>query len=164
MMHRRQFLLSGLALATFTTLGIVTWHDSFGANLTNRTLVLSAILPALLHGALPADPVLNRAALVRTTQATLDFMAFLPARQQQQLDQLFNLLANRLSRLGVTGYWLALETLPLTERLALLNRWRDSYIRLLQQAYHGLRELLYGAYYGQPEHWVPLNYQAPRFR
>jgi len=163
-MHRRQFILAGMALAGSTALGVRFWHYSLSTHADNRTLVLSAILPALLYGALPTDSTAAMAALQRTEQAVSDFMPFLPLRQQQQLDQLFNLLAHRFSRLGLTGYWLALDNLPVNARLALLQRWRDSYLVLLQQAYHGLRELLYGAYYGQPEHWQNLSYSAPRFR
>lgn len=163
-MHRRHFLLGGLALAGSAALGIKLWHYSVATHPDNRALVLSAILPALLYGALPTDSTAAVAALQRTEQAVTDFMAFLPVRQQQQLDQLFNLLANRFGRLGLSGYWLTLDKLTATELLTLLQRWRDSYLLLLQQAFHGLRELLYGAYYGQPEHWQALAYTAPKFR
>lgn len=163
-MHRRHFLLGGLALAGSTALGIQIWHYSLATQPDNRALVLSAILPALLYGALPTDSTAAVAALQRTEQAVTDFMTFLPIRQQQQLDQLFNLLANRFSRLGLSGYWLTLDKLTAPELLTLLQCWRDSYLLLLQQAFHGLRELLYGAYYGQPEHWQALAYTAPRFR
>lgn len=163
-MHRRQFIMAGLALAGSAALGIKFWHYSVSPQPNNRHLVLAAILPALLYGALPTDKQAAIAALQRTEQAISDFMPFLPLRQQQQLDQLFNLLAHRFSRLGLAGYWQTLDTLTVKERLAILDAWRDSYLALLQQAYHGLRELLYGAYYGQPEHWQPLAYNAPRFR
>lgn len=163
-MHRRQFLIAGLALAGSAALGIKVWHYSLSPQPDNRSLVLAAILPALLYGALPQDEQATIAALQRTEQAVLDFMPFLPLRQQQQLDQLFNLLAHRFSRLGLTGHWQTLATLTASERLVLLQSWRDSYLAVLQQAYHGLRELLYGAYYGQHEHWQNLAYTAPRFR
>lgn len=163
-MNRRQFLFTGLALAGSATLGIQFWQYSLTPQADNRTLVLAAILPALLYGALPDDPQEARSALERTGQAVQDFMHFLPLRQQQQLDQLFNLMAHRFSRLGLTGLWLNLEELTLQQRVLILQRWRDSYLLILQQAYHGLRELLYGAFYGQPEHWHKLAYIAPRFR
>lgn len=163
-MHRRQFIIAGLALAGSAALGIQFWQYSVSPQSTNRSLVLAAMLPALLYGALPPDKQAAIVALRRTEQAITDFMPFLPIRQQQQLDQLFNLLAHRFSRLGLTGYWQTLDNLSAKERLAILDAWRDSYLALLQQAYHGLRELLYGAFYGQPEHWQPLTYSAPRYR
>lgn len=167
-MDRRQFILSGIALAAAASLGaglsIYGWRQSLNADDNNRNLVLSAILPALLYGALPRDASLAAMELERTKAAVNDFLPFLPLRQQQELHQLFNLLANRISQLGLTGHLTQLADLSIQQRLALLDSWRDSYLGVLQQAYHGLRELLYGAYYGQPEHWQALAYTAPRFR
>tara|TARA_R110002126_G_scaffold43555_25_gene124969 strand:+ start:240 stop:731 length:492 start_codon:yes stop_codon:yes gene_type:complete len=163
-MDRRQFILSGIALAAGASLSIYGWRQSFTAVPSNRELVLSALLPALLYGALPEDATLATAELNRTQVAINDFLPFLPLRQQQELHQLFNLLANRISQLGLTGHLTQLADLTIQQRFALLDSWRDSYLEVLQQAYHGLRELLYGAYYGQPEHWQTLAYTAPRFR
>lgn len=167
-MDRRQFILSGIALAAAASLGaglsIYGWRQSLNADDNNRNLVLSAILPALLYGALPRDASLAAMELERTKAAVNDFLLFLPLRQQQELHQLFNLLANRISQLGLTGHLTQLADLSIQQRLVLLDSWRDSYLGVLQQAYHGLRELLYGAYYGQPEHWQALAYTAPRFR
>ncbi|MBU1310254.1 MAG: hypothetical protein KKE30_12075 [Gammaproteobacteria bacterium] len=167
-MDRRNFILTGIALGAVASLGsglaIWSWQHSVTPDSNNRDLVLSALLPALLYGALPQDATLAAIELERTKTAISDFLPFLPLRQQQELNQLFNLLANRLSQLGLTGHVISLTKLSLSQRLQLLNQWRDSYLALLQQAYHGLRELLYGAYYGQSEHWQTLGYTAPRFR
>ena len=163
-MHRRQFILAGLAIAGTAALGVPLWHYSVSTQPENRALVFSAILPALLYGALPADGAAAAAALQRTEQALHDFIPYLPKRQQQELDQLINALAHRVSRLAITGYWVSVKELTINARLQMLQRWRESYLVVLQQAYHGLRELLYGAFYGQPEHWQNLNYTAPRFR
>lgn len=167
-MDRRKFILTGIALGTAASLGsglaIWGWQHSLTSDNSNRDLVLSALLPALLYGALPQDANLAAAELNRSKTAISDFLPFLPQRQQQELHQLFNLLANRISLLGLSGHFSTLAELSLSQRLQLLNQWRDSYLALLQQAYHGLRELLYGAYYGQSEHWDALAYSAPRFR
>lgn len=165
-MDRRQFILSGIALGTAASLGIgsVSWQCSLQQHNDNRDLVLSALLPALLYGALPQDATLAATEINRTKTAISDFMPFLPQRQQQELHQLFNLLASQVTQLTLTGHITALAQLSIAQRLQLLNQWRDSYLSLLQQAYHGLRELLYGAYYGQSEHWQALAYTAPRFR
>lgn len=165
-MDRRQFILSGIALGTASSLGLgmLGWQHSLQPHNDNLDLVLSALLPALLYGALPQDATLAAAELDRTKTAVADFMPFLPQRQQHELNQLFNLLAGRVTQLALTGHFTALAQLSVRQRLQLLNQWRDSYIGLLQQAYHGLRELLFGAYYGQSEHWQALAYTAPRFR
>ena len=167
-MDRRKFILTGISLGAAASLGsglaIWGWQHSLTPDSSNRDLVLSALLPALLYGALPQDATLAAAELDRTKTAVSDFLPFLPLRQQQELNQLFNLLANRVTQLGLTGHVSTLADLSIHQRLQLLSRWRDSYLVLLQQAYHGLRELLYGAYYGQSEHWQALSYTAPRFR
>ena len=163
-MNRRQFLFSGLALGASGSLLLAGWQFSLNPDEDNRGWVLSAILPALLYGALPEDATLAQAALQRSKTAVNDFIGFLPLSQQQQLHQLFNLLANRLSQLALTGHLAALPALNMTQRLSLLNSWRDSYLLILQQAYHSLRELLYAAFYVQPHHWQQLNYTAPEFR
>lgn len=163
-MDRRQFIFSGIALGAGASLGIAGWQYSITPQDDNRDIVLSALLPALLFGALPQDTTLAQEALARSKTAVTDFMPFLAKRQQQEVDQLFNLLANRITRLALTGHLSQLAGLTITQRLAILQSWRDSYLTLLQQAYHGLRELLYGAYYGQSEHWQALRYSAPRFR
>ena len=167
-MDRRKFILTGIALGTAASLGsglaIWGWQHSLTPDSSNRDLVLSALLPALLYGALPQDATLASAELNRTKTAINDFLPFLPLRQQQELHQLFNLLANHISQLGLSGHLSSLPELSIAQRLQLLNQWRDSYLALMQQAYHGLRELLYGAYYGQSEHWQALGYSAPRFR
>ncbi|GAB2926899.1 hypothetical protein [Rheinheimera gaetbuli] len=167
-MDRRKFILTGISLGAAASLGsglaIWGWQHSLAPDSSNRDLVLSALLPALLYGALPQDATMAAAGLERTKTAISDFMPFLPLRQQQELHQLFNLLANRISLLGLSGHLSSLPELSIAQRLQLLSQWRDSYLALLQQAYHGLRELLYGAYYGQSEHWQALAYTAPRFR
>ena len=163
-MDRRQFIFTGLAVAASASLGLTLWQQSLQPDADNRKWVLAALLPALLYGVLPSDPTLAQQQIARTQQAVTDFTPYLPLHQQQELDQLFNLLANRLGQLGLTGHLSGLPQLDIAQRLALLAQWRDSYLSLLQQAYHGLRELLYGAYYGQSEHWQSLSYDAPRFR
>jgi hypothetical protein len=162
-MDRRQFIISGIALGAAASLGIYGWQYSVESHTDHRDLVLSALLPALLYAGLPQDTTFA-ANVARTQVAVADFMPFLPHRQQRELQQLFTLLANRLGQLAVTGHLTRLTELTVAQRIQLLNQWRDSYMTLLQQAYHGLRELLYGAYYGQPEHWQALAYSAPRFR
>lgn len=163
-MDRRQFILTGIALGAATGLGLNLWQHSPAVDDSSRDLVLSALLPALLYAALPEDTTLAAAEIARTKQAVAEFLPYLPQRQQQQLQQLFNLLAGQLTQLALTGYWTQLPDLSIAQRLSILSTWRDSYMTTLQQAYHGLRELLYGAYYGQPEHWQALHYTAPRFR
>lgn len=165
-MQRRQFIMLGLGVGASLSLGL-TLYPVLQSTETSRsdaaTLVLDGLLPALLSGALPVDATAQQAALRRSRDAVLQFLPYLPRSQQQQLQQLFLLLQQRFGQLALSGHWLSLNELPLNSRLQLLARWRDSYLATLQQAYHGLRELLYGAYYGQPQHWPALKYQPLEF-
>ncbi|MBU2427708.1 MAG: hypothetical protein KKA56_12595 [Gammaproteobacteria bacterium] len=166
-MHRRQFIMFGLASGAALATG-VSLYPLAVADQTERddaaSLVLDAILPALLLGALPQDQALRESALLQTRQAALDFLPFLPKRNQAELSQLFLLLSQQLTRLALTGHLVAMAELSVSQRLQLLESWRTSYLTVLQQAFNGLRALLMGAFYGQPQQWQALGYQPPEFR
>lgn len=166
-MERRQFIMLGLAAGATLATG-VTLYPLAAADESERrdaaVLVLDAILPALLLGALPTEPQLRQNALQQTRNAALEFLPFLPKRSQAELSQLFLLLTQQLTRLALTGHQLAMGELSISQRLALLETWRTSYLTVLQQAFNGLRALLMGAFYGQPMQWPALNYQAVEFR
>jgi hypothetical protein len=163
-MNRRQFIFRSLALTLAASTGYAVYqHHSLHGSDNAAVLVLDALLPAVLIGALPADSTSQQLSLQQTRDAVLEFLNYLPQHQQQQLHQLFQLLQQDLVRLALTGQWLQLADLPLSQRLDLLLSWRDSYFSLLQQAFSGLRELMYGAFYGQPQHWLALQYMAPEF-
>ena len=163
-MNRRQFIFRSLALTLAASTGYAVYqYQSLQGSDNAAVLVLDALLPAVLMGALPSDAAAQQLSLQRSRDAVLEFMAYLPQNQQQQLQQLFQLLQQDLVRLALTGQWLQLADLPLSQRLDLLLSWRDSYFALLRQAFSGLRELIYGAFYGQPQHWLHLNYTAPEF-
>lgn len=163
-MNRRQFIFRSLALTLAASTGYAVYqHQSLQGSDNAAVLVLDALLPAVLMGALPAEATAQQLSLQQSRDAVLEFLAYLPQSQQQQLHQLFQLLQQDLARLALTGQWLQLADLPLSQRLDLLLSWRDSYFSLLQQAFSGLRELIYGAFYGQPQHWQALSYSAPEF-
>ena len=166
-MQRRQFIMLGLATGALLATGVQVYSTNDSAEnraITATEQVLDALLPAILLGALSAEPERAQQQLMATRQAVCEFFPFLPKTQQDDIERLCKLLSYRLSRLALTGHLLGLEQLSLSQRLALLARWRDSYLAVLQQAYHGLRALIMGAFYGQPSQWAALNYQALEFR
>ncbi|RVU39875.1 hypothetical protein EOE67_08130 [Rheinheimera riviphila] len=166
-MQRRQFIMLGLAAGATLATGVSLYPLAVADQQERRdaaALVLDAILPALLLGALPQDPKQQQLALLQTRNAALDFLPFLPKRTQAELAQLFLLLSEQVTRLALTGHLIALDQLSIQQRLQLLESWRISYLALLQQAFNGLRALLLGAYYGHPAQWPALSYQAPEFR
>lgn len=163
-MNRRQFIFRSLALTLSASTGYAVYqYQSLQGSDNAPVLVLDALLPAVLMGALPTDAAAQQLALQECRDAVVEFLQYLPQSQQQQLEQFFQLLQQDLARLALTGQWLQLSDLALAQRLELLISWRDSYFSVLKQAFGGLRELMYGAFYGQPEHWWALNYVAPEF-
>lgn len=163
-MNRRQFIFSSLALTVAASTGYAVYqYQSQQGSDNAAVLVLDALLPVVLMGALPTDGKAQQLSLIQTRNDVLQFLAYLPQSQQQQLQQLFHLLQQDMARLALTGQWLQLAELPLSQRMDLLLSWRDSYFSLLQQAFSGIRELIYGAFYGQPRHWQALGYAAPEF-
>lgn len=163
-MNRRQFIFSSLAVLATASAGLTVYqHQQVDGSEDTASLVLDALLPALLLGALPKNDALSKQQLLTTREAALEYLKFLSVHQQQELHKLFTALEVSLTRLALTGHWVRLADLAVSEKLRLLDSWRDSYLLLLQQAYAGCKELLLGSYYGLPQHWHALNYQAPEF-
>ena len=60
-----------------------------------------------------------------------------------------------------SGQFSHIDSLSAAQKVALLNAWRFSYVDLLKVAFTGLKELVFAAFYGNPDNWNILNYQKP---
>ena len=71
-----------------------------------------------------------------------------------------NLIADGLGRalIGIGSTW---ETVEVAELAAALQSMRLSRISLRQQAYQGLHDLVYAAYFSGKETWQVLGYPGP---
>lgn len=120
-------------------------------------LVLRAVIPALLAGALPADGAAQarKAALERTLAA----IAALPPPTRLELGELFILLASR------PGRWLAgiddWETAGAEQATRFLQRWRTHSFDLFQAGYHALHDLVLGPWYAHESTWAAIGYPGP---
>lgn len=165
-MNRRQFLTLGVASAVVISTGATIYQqseldsiiDSFDQESTG---VLVAIIPVLLHGALPEDEKQRQNAVSQTVVDMQTAIATLPPATQAEINQLFDLLKSRLSMLIFAGQFSHLEAMSTSQKVALLDAWRFSYLDLLKVAFTGLKELVFAAYYGNPNNWSQLNYQKP---
>lgn len=120
--------------------------------------VLWWFIPAFLDGVSEAeDNQAKRALLQRIDQV---FQALSPATQAE-LRQLLELLASRAGWLLVSAGLTPLSELSLQQRLLLLEQWQQHYLQLLRQAYQGLHEIIYAAWYGDPRTWSAISYQLP---
>lgn len=80
---------------------------------------------------------------------------------QQELRQLFDLLANRWGRCwlaGVRSPWAMAQPGELSR---FLQRWQNSSWLLLRSAYQALHALINAAWFGNPASWGALGYQQP---
>lgn len=122
--------------------------------------ILSAIIPVLLDGALPAGAD-AAAARDEALAGALRAIAGLPPATREELDQLFALLAFPPTRSLVAGVWSPWPEASAESISAFLAGWRDSRFALLRSAYEALHQIVYGAWYGNPRSWPAIGYAGP---
>ncbi len=121
---------------------------------------LHAIAPAILAGALPQGAE-RETALTATIDGVHQAILGLPPATQQEVQDLFGLLALAPARrllTGVSGGW---EGARVDEVSAFLQDWRLHRLGLLCSAYHALHDLVLGAWYAQPSSWAATGYPGP---
>lgn len=164
---RRTFLKAGLAGTLAIALGggiyrlLREAEPAPGFALAgDAKAALEAIIPAMLAGALPADPAVAREAVARVTAGVHAAVLGLPLEAQQEVRELFGLLALAPARrvLAGVGPW---PEAGLAEVTGFLQGWRDSRLGLLRAAYSGLHDLIIGAWYADPAAWEAIGYPGP---
>ncbi len=122
---------------------------------------LDAIVPAMLAGALPADPAARGAAITATTGRVHQAIRGLPLGAQKEVQDLFGLLAlapARRALTGVSGPWSSASP----EQVGVfLQEWRFHRLGMLQTAYHALHDLIIGSWYADPSSWSAIGYPGP---
>ena len=166
-MNRRHFLKAGLMTTTVLVTGTSLYGcadlDILDTELINDDVAvsLSVLLPVFLAGALPQDEQTRKVRLTETIDSMRSAMKKLPPHMLEELNDLFNLLSNRLANLAFAGAFASAQQLNMTQATALIQSWRNSYIGLLNTAYEGLKELIFAAFYSNPANWDRLNYNKP---
>ncbi|MBY5993055.1 TAT leader-containing periplasmic protein [Ferrimonas balearica] len=162
-MERRQFLIAGLVGTAAVATGVVLWPGAEPVapfSDTQQALVRALVAP-VLEGVAPPEVVEAQAdAVVRGVGATI---ATLPPGSQAQLQQLFELLDQRLALLAMTGSLTPILARQPAELAAMLAQWRHHFLDTLVVAYQGLKELILATWYAEPDHWGPLDYQKPQW-
>ena len=166
-LNRRQLLLAGLGGAGAAFLGFASWYqagesvpdflltDDWHFFEEKERLILSVIVPVLLSESLLEGRLEQQ--LRRMDEA----VSYLSATQQRELRELMNALESKVSRVILSGSLIHWNNISPEAVDALLESWRDSYLDLLKQAYAGLKELTYAAWYGTDDSWQLLGYDGP---
>ena len=123
--------------------------------------IVAAVVPAMLAGALPSEAGARQAAVRDTVAGVERAIAGLNPNAQQELAQLFSLLAFAPARIALTGVSTAWAEASEGAVNAFLERWRTSSFALLRSAYDALHQLICAAWYGNPKIWPGIGYPGP---
>jgi hypothetical protein len=160
---RRTFLkVGGLAALALAAAGGIyrTTHPTPAKRFVldgEARAALQAIIPAILSGALPGNP----AAVEQTIDGVHNAILGLPIATQQEVQDLFALLALAPARrllTGVSGGWANANPAQVA---AFLQNWRVHRLGLLRSAYDALHGLVLGAWYASPASWAAIGYPGP---
>ena len=155
MTNRRQFLQTGLAGSLL--LGIAGCTRPYAGN--GRRAVIAAIAPVMLGRALPASD--RDTALARTVDAVETAIDRLSLPAQQEIGELFDLLAFAPTRMLAAGVWADWPAKNKDDIGQFLEYWRHSRFDLLKSGYAALHDLIFGAWYAASENWPAIGYPGP---
>ena len=164
---RRTFLKAGLLAAAVLAAGGGWYRHTHPAPPRGFVLdgearaALDAIVAAILSGALPDAPADPARAIAATTARVHQTILGLPLSAQQEVQDLFGLLAIGPARRLLTGIpdgWAAAQEADIA---AFLQDWRVHRLSLLRTAYAALHDLVLGAWYSEPAHWDAIGYPGP---
>jgi hypothetical protein len=123
--------------------------------------ILIAMVPVLLAGALPDAADARRQAVAGTVRGIDTAIAGLAPSAQDELRQLFALLALPPARLAIARVSEPWNRASEAEVRACLDRFRGSSLTLLRSAYGALHQLTFAAWYGNPASWPRIGYPGP---
>ena len=157
MITRRQFLKTGLAGGVLLNVAGCTRPSENGG----RTAILSALIPVVLAGALPANTSEAAPQIVRTISGIEKTIAGLSLSAQKEIGELFDLLAFAPTRILAAGLWSTWAEANPEALVAFLESWRHSRFDLLKSGYSALHDIIFGAWYAHPDSWESIGYPGP---
>jgi hypothetical protein len=122
---------------------------------------LHAIVPAILAGTLPTAPSARAQAIAAATERLNQTILGLPLATQQEVQDLFGLLALGPARRLLTGIphgWAEATDADVSNWL---QDWRTHRIALLRTAYQALHDLVLGSWYSDSANWAAIGYPGP---
>ena len=168
MISRRTFITTGIfgAAALATAYWLRGPHAPAGdASLrvldADAQAIMGAIVPVLLAGALPAAANARMQAVAATVRGIDTAITGLSPSAQDELRQLFALLALPPARLAIARVSAPWNQASEADVRACLDRFRGSSLTLLRSAYAAMHQLTFAAWYGNPASWVRIGYPGP---
>jgi hypothetical protein len=157
MTTRREFLKTGVAGALLLNLAACAGPRESD----RRAVVLAALIPVFLEGALPANGGTRGELITRTIAGVEKAIAGLSLATQKEIDELFDLLSFAPTRMIVAGVWSAWPEATPEAIGKFLESWRHSRFDLLKSGYAALHDLIFGAWYARPDTWAAIDYPGP---
>ena len=168
MISRRTFITTGvLGAAALATAHWLRGPHAPAGDASLRALdadaqaIMGAIVPVLLAGALPVAAEARRRAIAETVRGIDVAVAGLSLNAQDELRQLFALLALPPARLAIARVSEPWNQASDADVRACLDRFRGSSLTLLRSAYGALHQLTFAAWYGNPASWLRIGYSGP---
>ncbi|MCS0590042.1 twin-arginine translocation signal domain-containing protein [Massilia norwichensis] len=122
---------------------------------------MHAIVPAILAGVLPTEAQARQQAIGSVTERLHQTILGLPLATQQEVQDLFGLLALGPARRLLTGIphgWTEATDAEVTDWL---QDWRTHRLALLRTAYQALHDLVLGSWYSDAANWAAIGYPGP---
>jgi len=157
MTTRREFLKTGVAGALLLNIAGCSRAPGDGG----RAVVLAALIPVFLEGALPAGGETRSELITRTIAGVEKAIAGLSLSTQKEVGELFDLLSFAPTRMIVVGIWSPWPEATPQAIGEFLESWRHSRFDLLKSGYAALHDLIFGAWYARPDTWAAINYPGP---
>jgi hypothetical protein len=164
---RRTFLKAGLLSAPLLAAGGGWYRATHPAPPHGFVLdgearaALAAIVPTILAGALPDAPADRSRAIAAASDRVHQTILGLPLSAQQEVQDLFGLLAIGPARRLLTGIPHGWADAKEADVAAFLQSWRVHRVALLRTAYAALHDLVLGGWYSDPAHWDAIGYPGP---
>jgi hypothetical protein len=159
-MKRRTLLKTGLAGGPLLALGAASVLIGRDA-VHDRETVLRAVVPAMLEGALPAEPAARSTAVERCVAAVGVATAKLAPSAQDELAQLFALLASVPGRVVLARVDTPWDRADVAEVSAFLAGWRRHRLPLFKSGYGALHDLVLAGFYADDTNWSGIGYPGP---
>jgi hypothetical protein len=122
---------------------------------------MHAMVPAILAGVLPTEAEARRQAIASATARLNQTILGLPLATQQEVQDLFGLLALGPARRLLTGIPDGWAQARDADVKAWLQDWRTHRLALLRTAYQALHDLVLGSWYSDAANWAAIGYPGP---